>query len=153
MRLAVLTIAALALSAAGAAHAAASAGPMAGYREDATLSCEQLRTEILETRAAAARSAERARQVQLADARVMREATSLTMGRFLEAGAVAAPSSPNAEARREARLRSAERRLQAARARLSLLAGLHQARGCAEAGPRPRPGLRYGPETAQGAAD
>lgn len=131
-----------------AAHAAAR-GPLAGYREDGALDCDQLRLEILQTSAEAERLAARARAVEVAEADTSRPVFVAGLQPHLAAARPA--QSPAWAQAREARRKGAQRRLDAARARQALLAGLHQARGCRLDRERRAP---VGPaDTALGAAD
>lgn len=143
-----LLAACLALSLAGPAHAAAP-GPIAGYRDDGALDCDQLRLEILAVRAEAERLAVRARSVEVAEADVSRPVFVAGLQSHLAASRPA--QSPAWASAREARRKGAQRRLEAAQARHALLAGLHQVRGCRIDRQRPAP---LGPaDTALGAAD
>lgn len=140
----------LALAAAGAVQAAAPVGPLAGYREDGALSCDQLRLEMVALEADAIRRSARLRDIQLADAGPITRAAFIG-DRKLPAAAARPARSPGAAAAHQARERGAIRRLEAAEVRRSLLAGLYQARGCRGGEERRR---RTGPaETAMGAAD
>lgn len=133
-----------------AAHAAAPVGPLAGYREDGALDCDQLRLEIVRTRATADRLNAEAGDTRLAD-------LSFGMGALFAPGvdrfpvAVRPAVTSRVQLAQQERRKAAQRRLRATEARQALLAGLYQARGCRAAPERTAPPRPM--ESALGAAD